>query len=217
MEAFECGHLVCKVCCTTLGFGDDTSSDGKLTINTNVREGQFQGRTDIREVVIEEGVTEIGANAFERCTGLTLLTLPAGLRIIGDRAFKGCSSLASVTFPAGLHTIGEEAFYECSSLASVTFGDGLQTIGDAAFENCTSLAYVTMPGAVRKLGQNIFAGCRFARVRQFNIGDRVKVLRGKYQDETGVVIRLTPAKFVVRLSSGKQANFKGGILAVYRP
>ena len=74
-----------------------------------------------------------------------------------------------------------------------------------------------MPGAVRKLGQNVFAGCRLARVRQFNIGDRVKVLRGKYKDETGVVTRLTPEKFVVRLSSGKEAYFKSGILAVYRP
>ncbi|MDE7360779.1 MAG: leucine-rich repeat protein, partial [Oscillospiraceae bacterium] len=46
---------------------------------------------DIEKVVIDDGVTSIGDNAFEGCTGLTDVTIPDSVETIGDNAFKGTS------------------------------------------------------------------------------------------------------------------------------
>ncbi len=53
-------------------------------------------RDQIRRVVIEEGVTSIGAYAFFDCKNLREIALPSTLRSVGECAFTGCSSLASV-------------------------------------------------------------------------------------------------------------------------
>ena len=47
-------------------------------------------------VIIPNGVTSIGGQAFQR-TGLTSITIPASVTSIGDRAFQ-CQNLTSVTF-----------------------------------------------------------------------------------------------------------------------
>lgn len=47
----------------------------------------------IKTVVIGNGVTGIGSNAFRDCTGLTSVTIPAGVTEIGDNAFANCTTL----------------------------------------------------------------------------------------------------------------------------
>ena len=51
------------------------------------------------DVVIPEGVTEIGASAFSNCSSLKSVTIPEGVTEIGAKAFSFCSSLESVTIP----------------------------------------------------------------------------------------------------------------------
>ncbi len=52
------------------------------------------------------------------------LVLPQGLQQVGESAFAHCTSLTSVTFPDGLEQVGEGAFEGCSSLPFVTFRIG---------------------------------------------------------------------------------------------
>ena len=101
----------------------------------------------ITEVEIKDGVTSIGANAFNRCSNLTSVTFPSGLTSIGDAVFANCSALTSVTFPSSLNSIGQRAFHVCTVLASVTFTPGQEggglTIGDSAFDDIPSTTKVT--------------------------------------------------------------------------
>ncbi len=60
-------------------------------------------------VTIPEGVTKIGSESFEGCTGLTEVVLPDGVEHVMYRAFEGCSSLSSVCAPEGA-SIGFHAF-----------------------------------------------------------------------------------------------------------
>lgn len=53
-------------------------------------------REDIENLVIKEGVTRIGDNAFGNCIGLTEITLPASLTSIGMLSFKYCDNLTIV-------------------------------------------------------------------------------------------------------------------------
>ena len=64
----------------------------------------------VKEIIIEEGMTEIYAGAFEGLTDLTKITIPNGVNTIGENAFYGCEKLKTVTVPKSVTTIGEKAF-----------------------------------------------------------------------------------------------------------
>ncbi|MDR1225640.1 MAG: leucine-rich repeat protein, partial [Prevotellaceae bacterium] len=88
-------------------------------------------------------------------TSLTSVKLPAGLTSIGEDAFNGCSGLSgNLTLPAGLTSIGSGAFYSCSELSdSLTLPAGLTAIGDWAFENCSGLSgNLTLPAGLTFIG-----------------------------------------------------------------
>ena len=53
---------------------------------------------EIREIVIGDGVTTIGAHAFADCTGLQQMTVPVSLVSVGSGAFWGCHGLARVDY-----------------------------------------------------------------------------------------------------------------------
>jgi len=53
-------------------------------------------RNGIKSVAIGEGVTSIGARAFEGCSSLPTITIPAGVMSIGGDAFLGCTGMADV-------------------------------------------------------------------------------------------------------------------------
>ena len=53
-------------------------------------------RNGIKAVAIGEGVTSIGARAFEGCSSLPTITIPAGVMSIGGDAFLGCTGMADV-------------------------------------------------------------------------------------------------------------------------
>ncbi len=72
-------------------------------------------------LVIPNGVTEIGGYAFENCTSLASVTIPTSVTAIGDGAFQDCKSLASVSIPTNVTGIGLYAFQDCESLKEVKY------------------------------------------------------------------------------------------------
>ena len=112
--------------------------------------------SDIKSVVIEDGVTTIGDRAFSDCYSLTSVTIPDSVTSIGWYAFSGCDSLTSVTIPDSVISIGLCAFSGCDSLTSVTIPDSITSIGDRVFCNCTSLTSVTIPDSVTSIGSSAF-------------------------------------------------------------
>ena len=67
-----------------------------------------------KTVTIGDGITTIGDNAFEGCSGMTKLTLPNSLERIGESAFRGCIGLTELTLPSSVWDILDYAFYGCS-------------------------------------------------------------------------------------------------------
>ena len=125
----------------------------------------------ITNVVINEGVTSVGAYAFRNYPSITSIKLSSSvtiinnlavrgcekleevifsensqLQIIGGSAFGGCTGLTSIEIPKSVTEIRYAAFSTCSKLQTVTFADGSQvkTIADGAFYNCSNLATVIM-------------------------------------------------------------------------
>ena len=138
-------------------------SDGKLTINGTGKMsntapwGSYSA--SIKSVEILEGVTSIGAYAFQDCSGLTSIPLPSTVTNIGIRAFKGCSGLISISLPEGVTSIGEQTFYDCSSLTSIPLPKGVTSIGNHAFKGCSGLTSISFPEGVTSIGNGAFYGC----------------------------------------------------------
>ena len=78
--------------------------------------GFYDNGTDMRAVRVEEGIDEIGENAFRDFLNLEEVYLPRSLKRISACAFSGCASLKRVHMEYGLLEIGDEAFSGCSSL-----------------------------------------------------------------------------------------------------
>ena len=89
----------------------------------------------IHTVLVEDGVSAIGAHAFSGFTALTSVSLPKSLTSIGNYAFQGCTSLSCLTIP-----------------------DGVTQIGDYAFKGCTALASLTIPKSVTQMNSNALNG-----------------------------------------------------------
>ena len=51
---------------------------------------------EIRSLVVEEGITDLGIRAFENCTALEEVVLPRTMRRIHYAAFNGCTSLIDI-------------------------------------------------------------------------------------------------------------------------
>lgn len=95
----------------------------------------------LQRVTIEDGVTEIGNNAFKSCGMLREVNFPASsLRKIGYNAFWGCNELTSLTLPEGLNTIDYSAFWGCSGVNSITMPSSLTNIAQNAFWGCSAVS-----------------------------------------------------------------------------
>ena len=116
-----------------------------------------------QELVIPDGVTEIGSLAFENCTDLIKVTLPHGLTVIGEWAFGGCTHLQEVTLPDTLTVIGDSAFSNCTGLRQITLPHGLQKIGDSAFSRCSALRNIALPDSLTEIGPYAFKCCNALR------------------------------------------------------
>ncbi len=112
-----------------------------------------------KDVVIPEGVSEIGDLAFERCTSIKSVIIPKGVRTIRRNTFSRCTSLESVVIPDGVMAIDNWAFVDCASLKAVTIPGSVRQIGCGAFERCSSLTSADISDGVTVIGERAFAGC----------------------------------------------------------
>ena len=115
--------------------------------------------SEVTNLVIPNGVTEIKQYAFCGCSGLTSVTIPNSVTSIGDVAFRGCTGLTSVTIGNSVTSIGIGAFYDCTGLTSVIIPNSVTSIGTQAFEGCSGLTSVTIPNSVTSIGSSAFSGC----------------------------------------------------------
>jgi len=76
--------------------------------------------TVLQSIKLPSTLNEIGDYAFYNCASLRELVLNNdGLKEIGENAFYCCSSLQSITFPSTLTDIGNCAFHSCRNLREV--------------------------------------------------------------------------------------------------
>lgn len=129
----------------------------------NMDEEGFRNDSEIEEVEIPAGVTEVLRSWFFQCTGIKSVVLPDTLQEIGDFAFYGCARLERLDLRhcVNLHSIGASAFAKCISLKTVYLPEHLLTLESAAFCGCTNLTTVDFSGnmAMTVLRSHCFMDC----------------------------------------------------------
>ena len=116
----------------------------------------------ITNIVLNEGMTSIGASAFADCKYFQSIVIPTTVEKIYDSAFEDCRLLSTLIFaePSALTSIGNWAFYNCHELKSVVIPEGVTEIGYAAFYGCTYLKELTLPATMQSVADNGFALCQ---------------------------------------------------------
>lgn len=176
--------LVFVLVFSIVGFGSFASTASEATENeaftiTNGVLTAYHGTDE--NVIIPEGVLEIGNRAFADCTSLKSVTfpstltsigvyafgntglqevvLPENLKILKNNVFENCSALESVYIPASLEEAGYYGvFAQCPKLKIVTFEDGRKVIPANLFAE-SSIEEITIPETVTIIGDYAFRDC----------------------------------------------------------
>ena len=142
-----------------------------------IGDGAFADNTDIKKVVIPEGVTEIRGNAFSGCTNLETVVFPETLNYIYMNAFRDCPALKDVVLPPNVSYVGWAAFqgsgtgtftgssaeydghaFDESSFEKISFADGSILSADNIFDGAL-VSEVEFPSDLTELGKSAFVNC----------------------------------------------------------
>ena len=154
----------------------------------------FFDNITIKNIIIPNCVTSIGAYAFYNCNRIESIVLPNELTLIGDYAFSKCLSMKTLKFGSGNLSIGNYAFFECGltsltipnnivSLGNYVFAEcnllttvslDCKTTGVSMFDKCTSLTDVIIENNVQTMSNYLFNNC--TNLRNVTIGNSVTIM-----------------------------------------
>jgi hypothetical protein len=124
-----------------------TINNGTLTISGEGDMPDYEGAMpwygfSIHTVVINDGVTRIGKNAFWAISSIKNVTIGNTVTSIGHCAFFQCTGLNSFTIPNSVTLIESGVFWNCSNLISVTIGYSVSSIEHWVFYDCKKLTSI---------------------------------------------------------------------------
>ena len=107
----------------------------------------FNSCTNIKSVVIGEGVTRIGAKTFVDCSGIETVSIPSTVTSIGDYVFLRCTAITGFTVAAGNTYFASD-------------GGLLYNYGKTSLLNfpLAKTGTVAIPGTVTSLNPSAFSG-----------------------------------------------------------
>ena len=154
-----------------------TIEDGTLTISgTGKMNSYADGRlpeynahkNSIKKVVIDNGVTSVGAYSFKSYRNVVEVTISNTVEEIGAYSFYDMSKLENLKLGDNIKSIGEHTFDSAFKLKQLSLPDGLVTIGDFAFSNARLIEDLKLPDSVTTIGDYAFSYC--ANLRKIYIG-----------------------------------------------
>lgn len=121
-------------------------------------------KSDLRHLVIPEGVRSIGEKAFSKHSEIVSVSFPESLEKIGDLSFYMCHELQKVSVPKNVKIIKASAFQGCNSLTEVKLNKGLMVIESHAF-SYTEISKLDLPESVRALGDSALDNINAVNIR----------------------------------------------------
>ena len=125
---------------------------------SSVGASAFRGCYKIPTVSLPNSLTSIGYDAFDGCSGITDITLPQNLSEIGGYAF-GSVNFTSIEIPDSVTSIEQYTFANCKKLEQITLSSNTLSIGEGAFNSCSSLAAIELPESITNIDRFAFWNC----------------------------------------------------------
>ena len=102
--------------------------------------------TEVKHIIINDGITNIGMNAFYTIEKAVDIHIPQSVTVIKDGALKGCESIEELRLPNGLKSIGSGAFWLMTSCKKFSIeqpksGTSFWTKDGVLFNGSTLLYY----------------------------------------------------------------------------
>ncbi|MBQ6502446.1 MAG: leucine-rich repeat domain-containing protein [Flexilinea sp.] len=146
----------------------------------------FKDHINLQKVYIHDGITAIGANAFNGCVSLTDIRLPLNLKKIDTGTFRYCFHLENIFIPFSVTSVNGYAFADCVSLREINLVSAT-FIGESAFDNCQSLRSVNLSRKLTDIGGHAFRDTPWLNAQKDEyviIGDGILV---KYNGDAKLV------------------------------
>jgi len=120
----------------------------------------YTRKNNLKTVVVEDGIKNLGENFASMCTSVESVTLPNSIEKIEERALQK-TKISSITFPSSLKEIGKKAFEGCAQLTTpLVFPSTLESIGPYAFQSCRAITGVlTLNEGLKHIGDGAFNHC----------------------------------------------------------
>ena len=139
-------------------------------------------KSNIKEVVIEDGVKNIGSAAFFNYADIMKITLGKDIKTIGDYAFFNCLNITEINWNAcdvgdfGSNKIFDSIGTEQSGI-TVVFGENVNSIPANAFNtvNSPNIKKIVIGDNVSIIKERAFMNC--FNVAEVTIGKNVKEIR----------------------------------------
>ena len=140
VAAIESGTLITSYEPGVESITYEIQDDGTLTIKgegelsavmLDSPSSTFEGRQDIKKVVVEEGITSIGGFFFKNCANIAEIEFPQTLKSINGGAFVNLDALKQISIPDGVTEIGIYVFSDCNNLTEIHGMNGVKTITQA--------------------------------------------------------------------------------------
>lgn len=114
----------------------------------------------IEKVIINNGIEEIGYNAFKECINLKNVEISESVKNINNGAFWGCINLENIELPESIENIGLGAFYGCNNLKNVIMSDSVEQIEYHAFKDCSNLTNIKISNNLKDIKVGAFKNCK---------------------------------------------------------
>ena len=105
------------------------------------------------DVVVPDGVLEIGVHAFKEMHYIKSIKLPDGLRVIGREAFSCCRNLERINIPSSVESFGVSYGQKWSG------SDIVRTEYYGCFDGCNNLIDISYP--TDKFDYAVFNGSKY--------------------------------------------------------
>ena len=157
--AYTVSNYITDTICYTLDTERGTltfSGTGPMPKCTLSTKNEWSRNAAASTIIIEDGITEIGAYNFYNNNYVTNVIIGDSVKVIGVSAFYNCKLLTSVDYGGELETVSDFAFSGCSALASFFFPPTLEYIGEQSFYGCTKLREIELPEGIDTIYANAF-------------------------------------------------------------
>lgn len=138
----------------TVEYNGHTYPITRIGMGQNVMIGSPEILTTL---VLNKNLKSITTSAFANCTNLSIVKFEEGLEEIGENAFYGCA-LTTLELPSTVKAVRRSAF-SANDLTAVYINSGIETLDDSSFGYLRYMETISVPRRFTDRLETIFNYC----------------------------------------------------------